>query len=184
MNDPRRSGGSSVPRTSDLDEFDSRILGALRADGRLTIVELAERIGLSQTPVRRRVQALEERGVIAGYAARINRRALGYGVKAFLEIKLETHRLEHADVLHAALANLPQVTSMFVISGAADLLLEVTARDLEEYDRFLIDTVLSLPMVKEVRTSFVMRIFKHDDVIAIASSADRTPRGQRSARPK
>ena len=149
----------------DLDDFDKRILDALRADGRLTIVELAERVGLSQTPVRKRVQALEEAGVIDGYAARINRRALGQGVKAFLEVKLDSHRHEHAATLHEALVNLQQVASLYVISGAADLLLEVSARDLEDYDRFLIDTVLKLPMVKEVRTSFVMRTFKVDDVV-------------------
>lgn len=149
-----------------LDEMDRRILDALRADGRLSVVEIAERVGLSQTPVRNRIRALEEKGVIDGYAARISKRALGLGVKAFLEIKLDDHRHEHATTLHKALSGLPQVSSLFVISGAADLLLEVTARDLEDYDHFLIETVLKLPMVREVRTSFVMRTFKEADVIA------------------
>jgi Lrp/AsnC family transcriptional regulator, leucine-responsive regulatory protein len=167
----------------DLDEFDKRILAALRADGRLSIVELAERVGLSQTPVRKRVQALEDAGIIDGYAARVNRRALGFGVKAFLEIKLETHRHEHAATLHDALVILPQVQSLFVISGNADLLLEISARDLEDYDRFLIDTVLKLPMVKEVRTLFVMRTFKHDDVVKWSPSADSAPHGKRRSRP-
>ncbi len=163
----------------DLDDFDRRILTALRADGRLTIVELSERVGLSQTPVRKRLQALEGAGIIDGYAARINRRALGAGVKAFLEIKLETHRHEHAATLHEALVNLQQVVSLFVVSGSADLLLEVTARDLEDYDRFLIDTVLKLPMVKEVRTSFVMRTFKSDDVVKWSPATDAAPNSGR-----
>lgn len=167
----------------DLDEFDKRILAALRADGRLTIVELAERVGLSQTPVRKRVQALEEAGVIDGYAARLNRRALGFGVKAFLEIKLDSHRHEHAATLHEALVNLHQVQSLYVISGNADLLLEVSARDLEDYDRFLIDTVLKLPMVKEVRTSFVMRTFKHDDVVKWTPATDSKAGRERRSKP-
>lgn len=162
-----------------LDEFDQRILRALHADGRLSIVELAERVGLSQTPVRNRVQALEEAGIISGYAARINRRALGIGVKAFLEVKLDSHRHEHAATLHEALVGLPQVQSLFVISGNADLLLEVSARDLEDYDRFLIDTVLKLPMVKEVRTSFVMRTFKLDDVVHWSPQNEDQPRNRR-----
>lgn len=170
-----------TPATN-LDDFDKRILEALRANGRLTIVELAEHVGLSQTPVRKRVHALEEAGVIDGYAARLNRRALGFGVKAFLEVKLESHRHEYAATLHEALVNLPQVVSLFVISGNADLLLEVSARDLEDYDRFLIDTVLKLPMVKEVRTSFVMRTFKADDVVKWSPSEgggnDRRPRSR------
>lgn len=167
----------------DLDEFDKRILAVLRADGRLTIVELSERVGLSQTPVRKRVQALEEAGVIDGYAARLNRRALGFGVKAFLEIKLDSHRHEHAATLHEALVNLPLVQSLYVISGNADLLLEVSARDLEDYDRFLIDTVLKLPMVKEVRTSFVMRTFKHDDVVKWTPAADSKAGRERRSKP-
>lgn len=167
----------------DLDEFDRRILAALRVDGRLTIVDLAERVGLSQTPVRKRVQALEDAGVIDGYAARLNRRALGLGVKAFLEIKLDSHRHEHAATLHEALVNLPQVQSLYVISGSADLLLEISARDLEDYDRFLIETVLKLPMVKEVRTSFVMRTFKHDDVIKWAPAGIRPADRERRTKP-
>ncbi len=165
---------SSRSPAFDLDEFDERILAALRADGRLTIVDLAERVGLSQTPVRKRVQALEDAGIIDGYAARLNRRALGLGVKAFLEIKLDSHRHEHAATLHEALVGLPQVQSLYVISGGADLLLEISARDLEDYDRFLIDTVLKLPMVKEVRTSFVMRTFKHDDVVKWSPPEERS----------
>lgn len=154
-----------------LDQFDQRILDALRSDGRLTIVELSERIGLSQTPVRRRVTALESAGVIAGYSARINRRALGFGVKAFLEIKLETHRRQHTDLLQSALADLPQITAIYVISGTGDVLLEVNCRDLEEYERLLIDTICSLPIVKEVRTSFVMRTLKQDDVASCGNAS-------------
>ena len=170
---------TSITPSAELDDFDRRILDALRNDGRLTIVELAERVGLSQTPVRRRVLALEEAGVIDGYAAQINRRALGFGVKAFLEVKLDSHRHEHAATLHEALVSLPQVASLYVISGGADLLLEVWARDLEDYDRFLIDTVLKLPMVKEVRTSFVMRTFKVGDVVKWSPAHDEQPRRRR-----
>lgn len=150
---------------SDLDDFDLRILACLRQEGRLSIVDLAERVGLSQTPVRNRLHALERSGVIDGYSARINRRALGQGLKAFLEIKLDTHRHEHTSTVHDALAALPQVQSLFIISGNADLLVEVSVRDLEDYDAFLIDKVLKLPIVKEVRTSFVMRTVKLDDVM-------------------
>jgi Lrp/AsnC family leucine-responsive transcriptional regulator len=156
-----------------LDDFDHRILSALAADGRLSIVDLAERVGLSQTPVRRRLQALEEAGVIDGYGARINRRRLGYGVTAFVEIKLESHKQEHTHLLRETIATLPEVTSMHVISGAGDLLLEIWVHDLEEYDRLLIDTILDLPIVKEVRTSFVMRTFKKDDVLAEPREPDR-----------
>ena len=154
-----------APHLSALDAFDRRIVDLLREDGRLSIVQLAEIVGLSQTPVRRRVAALEESGVIEGYTARISRRALGLGVRAFVEIKLDSHKPEHTDILRTALAGLPQVTSMFVISGAGDILIEANTRDLEEYQRLLIDTICAIGIVKEVRSSFVMRSLKQDGLI-------------------
>ena len=146
-----------VPKVAELDEFDRRILELLQSDGRLSIVQLAQQVGLSQTPVRRRVAALEEGGVIEGYSARVSRRALGLGVRAFVEVKLESHHGDHTEHLRATLAGLPQVTAIYVISGSGDILIEANTRDLEEYQRLLIDTICDMPIVREVRSSFVMR---------------------------
>ncbi len=143
-----------------FDAIDARILAALQQDGRLSNVELGERIGLSPSPCLRRVRQLEESGVIEGYRANLNRAALGLGLTVFVGIKVDGHRDINADALQDTMRRLPEVVACHLVSGEADFLLEVVVPDLAHYERFLIGTLLKMPMIKDIRSNFAIRTVK------------------------
>jgi Lrp/AsnC family leucine-responsive transcriptional regulator len=142
------------------DEFDRRILQILQNDGRLTNADLAERVGLSATPCLRRVKALEERGVIAGYRAELDRSRVGLGLTVMVGVKVDGHRDQNATAIQQAFLAMPEVVTCHLISGEADFLLEVVVTDLQAYERFLLGRLLKLPMVKDIRSNFVIRTVK------------------------
>ena len=143
-----------------LDSVDRRILDVLQVEGRVSNVALAERVHLSASPCLRRVKALEDDGVIAGYRAILDREAVGLGLTVFVEIKVEGHSERLASALEDAVANMPEVVSCHLVSGAADFLLEVVVPDLRAYERLLLDKLLSLPGVQDVRSNFAIRTMK------------------------
>jgi len=143
-----------------LDSVDRRILEVLQVEGRVSNVALAERVHLSASPCLRRVKALEDDGVIAGYRAILDREAVGLGLTVFVEIKVEGHSERLASALEDAVANMPEVVSCHLVSGAADFLLEVVVPDLRAYERLLLDKLLSLPGVQDVRSNFAIRTMK------------------------
>jgi Lrp/AsnC family leucine-responsive transcriptional regulator len=116
-----------------LDSTDLRILAALQGEGRLTNVELAERVALSPSPCLRRVKRLEAAGVVRGYRAVLDREAVGLGLTVFVEIKVERHSRENAQALQDALAAMPEIVSCHMVSGTADFLAEVVVADLPEF---------------------------------------------------
>ena len=137
-----------------LDKFDIAILNELQLDARLTNTELASRVGLSAAPCWRRVRALEESGFITGYRAEINRHKIGLGVLAFVRVDTERVTVEATRQLEEAIRSLPEVTSCHYISGTGTFELQVTATDLDAFSRFSIETLLNLPNVKDIHTSF------------------------------
>jgi Lrp/AsnC family leucine-responsive transcriptional regulator len=150
-----------------MDETDVRILRALQADGRLTNVELAERVNLSPSPCLRRTRKLEEAGVIRGYRAELDRRRVGLGLTVFVEIKVSQHSRANADALVSALAAMPEVVSCCMVSGAADFLVELAVPDLAAYERLLSDRLLVLPMIADIRSNFALRVIKLAGPLAI-----------------
>ena len=144
----------------ELDGFDHRIIAALQADARLTNVELAERVGLSPSPCLRRVKRLERDGYIEGYGARVQRARIGLSLTVFLGVKIEAHANDRAEAFQDTVVALPEVVACHMISGEVDYLLEVVAPDLEAYQRFLIGKLLSLPIVKEVRSNIALQTLK------------------------
>ena len=148
-----------MPQTA-LDAIDVRILRELQADGRLSNVALAERVGLSPSPCLRRVRRLEEDGVIAGYRALLDRSKVSLGLTAFVAIRIEAHQDERAAQVQEALRAMPEVVACHLVSGEADFLLEVVLPDLAAYERLLLGRLLKLPGVKDIRTSFAMRQVK------------------------
>lgn len=144
----------------DLDTLDRKILDALQADGRLSNVALAERIGLSPSPCLRRLKNMEKQGVIEGYRAVLNRTKLGLGLTVFVGIKLEHHQDTGSTAFTGTIARLAEVISCHIVSGEHDYLLQVVVPDLESYEKFLIDTLLKLPGVKDVRSNFAIRTVK------------------------
>ncbi|HUO55779.1 MAG TPA: Lrp/AsnC family transcriptional regulator [Rhodoblastus sp.] len=143
-----------------LDPTDRNILRQLQEDGRLTNAELAERVGLSPTPCLRRVKALEDSGVIAGYRAELDRGKLDLGLTVMVGVKIDGHRDENATAIQLAFNRMPEVVSCHLISGDADFLLEAVLPDLQAYETFLLGKLLKLPMVKDVRSNFVIRTVK------------------------
>jgi len=141
-----------------LDRYDRRILEELQRDGRLTNLELAERIGLSPSPCLRRVRALEEAGVIAGYRALLDARKLGLSLVALLSISMDRHTPERFARFDAAMAELPEVLECLLITGReADYQLKVVVRDMDAYQELLLNRITRIEGVSGVQSSFVLR---------------------------
>ena len=139
---------------SALDAYDIAILRELQADARLSNTELAARIGLSAAPTWRRVKWLEQNRYITGYRAEIDRRRIGLGVFAFVRVDAERNAGGAAKLLEDAIRRLPEVTACHYISGAGTFELQVMATDLDAFSRFATETLLNLPNVKDIHTSF------------------------------
>jgi Lrp/AsnC family leucine-responsive transcriptional regulator len=144
----------------DIDAIDRRIIATLQGDGRLSNVELADRVGLSPSPCLRRVRRLEREGYIEAYRATLGRARIGLGFTAFVEVKIDGHANERAEGFESAMVAIPQVIACHMVSGEADYLLEVVVPDLEHYQRFLLEKLLSLPIVKEVRSNIALQTLK------------------------
>ncbi len=145
---------SGTRQSPGLDRYDVSILAALQSDGRLSNAELAARIGLSAAPTWRRVKWLEEEGYITGYRAELDRRRIGLGVFAFVRVDAERNTGSATRVLEDAIRRLPEITACHYISGAGTFELQVMATDLDAFSRFATETLLNLPNVKDIHTSF------------------------------
>nr|WP_319485336.1 Lrp/AsnC family transcriptional regulator [uncultured Cohaesibacter sp.] len=139
---------------------DTRILKALQEDGRLTNQTLADKVGLSTSPCWRKVRQLEDSGVIDGYSARINRRAVGLGVLAFIRVKIDSHSEEESEQFARQVQTLDSVVACYSLAGDADFLLQVVAKDLDDYADFAMDEIRRLPRIKEMQSSMVLREIK------------------------
>ena len=144
----------------EIDGFDRAILVALQAEGRLSNVELAERIGLSPSPCLRRVKRLEREGYVEGYRAMLGRGRVGLGLTVFVGIKMEAHADERAAAMEDAIVAMPEVVACHMVSGEADYLIEVVVPDLEHYQRFLLGKLLQMPIIKEVRSTIALQTLK------------------------
>jgi Lrp/AsnC family transcriptional regulator, leucine-responsive regulatory protein len=143
-----------------LDAIDHRIVAALQADGRLTNLELAERVGLSPSPCLRRVKRLERDGYIETYRAILQRNRLGLGLTVFVGVKIGGHANIEAEAFQDAIVAMPEVVACHLVSGEADYLLEVVVPDLEQYQRFLVGKLLNLAIVREVRSNIAIQSLK------------------------
>ena len=145
---------------SSLDLQDKLILSALQGDARLTVAQLADKVHLPTSPTWRRVKRLEDEGVIAGYRAALDRRALGWGVLAFVMVSIDDHGDAQARAFEKAVADLPEIVACWSIAGSADFLLQVVGRDLDTYAEFAMATVRRLPGIKAMQTLFTLKEVK------------------------
>jgi len=148
------SAEAAEAHRSDLDRYDIAILHELQRDARLSNTELAARIGISAAPTWRRVKWLEEQGFITGYRAEIDRRKIGLGVLAFVRIDADRNTASSTRELEDAIRRIPEVISCHYISGSGTFELKVMATDLDAFSKFSLDTLLNLPHVKDLHTSF------------------------------
>jgi DNA-binding Lrp family transcriptional regulator len=143
-----------------LDALDMAILGALSENGRLSQVELSERIPLSATAIARRIRALEEKGIIEGYQARVSRAALGLNMTVLVQISLKSQSEDLLAAFEKAVEAAPSVVSCHLMSGEDDYVLTVLARDLADYERIHRHELSRLPGVTRLRSSFALREVK------------------------
>lgn len=143
-----------------LSPSDRRILKVIQPEGRITNAALAEKVGLAASPCLRRLKALEDDGVIEGYRATVNRKALGFAVEAFVFIKLEQSEPGWRTRLVDRLNSYDEVIACYALAGEVDLIVHAVAEDIEAFGEFTMNRLLVLPGVADVRSSFVLSTVK------------------------
>ena len=140
-----------------LTDIDRRILRRLQEDGRLSNVELAYQVGLSQSPCLRRVRALEERGVIQRYAALVDQRTVDLPVSVLVHVSLKLQGRDALTEFESAVRKRPEVMECYLMTGEADYLLRVVAANLAAYERFLLDHLTGIAVVASIKSSFALK---------------------------
>lgn len=145
---------------TELDRFDQSILAVLAEDGRISITDLAKRIGLSKSPTQARLRNLEKQGVILGYRALLDPIRLGLDHVAFVEVRLSDTREAALRAFNAAVAKVPEIEQAHMIASHFDYLLKVRTRDMSAYRQFLGETISGLPHVAQTSTYVAMEAVK------------------------
>jgi Lrp/AsnC family leucine-responsive transcriptional regulator len=151
-----------------LDRFDAKILDALQRDGRLSVVDLAELIGLSPTPCARRIKALESEGAIEGYAAVLNPARVGLAVLAIVQVKLTEHTDETVARFEREIERMDEVTKCLAMTGSYDFILEVYGKDLEALSNVVLKKLIRVPNVRDMQSSVVLQTIKRTARIPLA----------------
>ncbi|OHX11616.1 AsnC family transcriptional regulator [Chromobacterium sphagni] len=144
----------------ELDNVDRALMALLQQDGRLSNAKLAEHVALSETPCWRRLKRLEADGYIEGYQAVLNRKKLGYGVLAFVQVGFGSHTGDAPRRFEEQVQAIPEVLSCHNLTGECDYLLQVVAEDLEAFGVFVRDVLRELPGVSSIRSSLSLREVK------------------------
>ena len=143
-----------------LDRIDRQILSLLEADGRMTNVELADRVGLTAPPCLRRVRALEEGGAIQGYHAELDAATLGYPITVFAMVSLRSQAEHDLAAFEAHVATIPEIRECHMLNGEIDFILKIVAHDLQSFQSFLTSKLTPAPNVASVKTSLTIRTSK------------------------
>ena len=143
-----------------LSRNDRRILAEMQRDSRLTMQELADRVGMSSSAVWRRVKSLEEDGVIDRYAVLVNSKKAGFGFASMVQVSLARHEQTHVEHFIREVLQHPEVLECFATSGEADFHLRVVVEDIDAYNTFLDDFIFKLPGVSQVRSNIVLKEIK------------------------
>ncbi len=151
----------------DLDAIDRKILALLQEDCRITMQELAARVGLSASPCHRRVRLMEERGVIARHVAIVDQAAIGLHVSVFISIKLERQKEEDLERFAQSISGWEEVLECYLMTGARDYLLRVVARDLAAYEVFLKTKLTRLDGIASIESSFALSQVKYSIALPV-----------------
>jgi len=152
---------------SALDAIDRRILAALQADSRITMQDLADKVGLSISPCHRRVKLLEQRGVISGYMALVDQKAVGLPVSVFISIKLVRQKEEDLNRFARAISKWDEVLECYLMTGNRDYLLRVVAADLASYEAFLKNKLTRLDGIASIESSFALSQVKYSIALPV-----------------
>ena len=143
-----------------IDPFDVQILRALAEDGRMTVQNLSDRVGLSPSPVARRLNRLEKDGYIKGYAALIDEARLGFGISVFVSVKLDRQIDDALANFEKAVRLMPEVVDCWLMTGNRDYLLRIATRDMGDFERFLTSKLTKLSFVASLESSIPLRRVK------------------------
>lgn len=147
-----------VSDTVDLDRIDKHILREMQRNGRISNLELADKVGLSPTPCSRRVKRLEESGLIDGHVTLLNKQALGLNLTAMVGISMDRHTPDRFVNFERSVRDMPEILECLIVTGqSADFLLKVVVRDMQHYEQFLLGQLTKLEGVTGVHSSFVLR---------------------------
>jgi Lrp/AsnC family leucine-responsive transcriptional regulator len=155
-----------------LDKTDLRILEVLQRDGRTSIVDLADQIGLSATPCARRIKLLESAGLIQGYAAIVDPKKVGHSIQAIVQVKLEQHTDEIVERFTRTVTERPEVLACYSMTGEMDFVLHIVVRDIEALSEFTLKRLLRIRGVRDVRSSIVLETLKRSLTVPLAEIND------------
>ena len=150
-----------------LDRAERDILQALQGDGRISNVDLAEKVGLSESPCFRRVRGLEEGGVINGYSARLNQRELGLQVTAFVQVTLDKQDDKKQQAFLAHVEAEEHIVECHALSGSHDYLLKVVARSMDHFSELSMQRILKFPGVRNIESNFSLLAVKEHGALPI-----------------
>ena len=143
-----------------IDAIDRKILAALQSNGRISNLELAERVGLSPTPCSRRVKQLEESGIIAGYSANINHEAIDGAISVMVQVRLSRQSPDDIAEFISAVNRLPQITECLLVTGNLDYVLKVRTKDVGALRDFVLKELKSIQSVSETTTMLILETVK------------------------
>jgi Lrp/AsnC family transcriptional regulator len=137
---------------SELDGYDRRILALLQEDASLSSAQIAEQVGLSQSPCWRRIQRMKEEGIIRGQVTLLDRKKIGLNTQIFAQVKLNAHGRSNFTEFTEAIRGFPEVLECYVLMGAVDFMLRIVAADIEAYERFFFEKLSLVPGIQEVNS--------------------------------
>ncbi|MCZ2722446.1 Lrp/AsnC family transcriptional regulator [Marinomonas sp. 15G1-11] len=141
-----------------LDRIDRKILDILQEDARISVAEIAELVGLSQTPCGRRIKQLEKQGLIARQIVVLDPKKIGLPMTILVQISLEKQSKDKLKIFEDAVINIPEVMECYLVTGSqSDYILKVVTRDLDHYQQLLLDHLASIEGVSSIITNFIMR---------------------------
>jgi len=153
--------------TVKLDAIDRKILQSLQTDGRMSLAELSEKVGLSPSPCLRRVRLLEKAGVIKRYVAMVDQQSVGLPVSVFISLKLESQRQQMLANFGKLVARWPEVLECYLMTGPRDYLLRVVVEDLAAYERFLKQKLTRVEGIASIESRFALEQVKYTNVLPI-----------------
>jgi len=152
----------------ELDRVDRKILDVLQRDGSLSAADVATRVGLSTTTCWRRIQQLEESGVIRQRVAMLDRAKLGLDVVVFVQVRLSTQGRDAIALFDEAIRDRPEVLDCYTLTGEWDFCLRIVAHDMKEYEAFFLDHLSKIPNVQSLNSSIVVTVVKESTVLPLA----------------
>ena len=152
---------------TNLDEIDRKILAELQSNGRISVVELSNRVNLTKTPCAERLRRLERNGIIEGYRAQLNPKALDASYISFVQISLEQTTTEMFEKFYEAVNRIPEIQSCHMVAGGFDYLLKIRTRDVTHYRAILGEHIATLPGVQQTHTYVVMETVKDESSVPV-----------------